>query len=135
MKHIAFLVLFSLTTLLSSSCSDDENTSDLSSINGQWKWVKSTGGFGGAETPASTGKIINLQITDAKVKLYENGNLISDKSYTIKVIPSVLGDGGDKKMWVFEDDWKQSYELSGNMLKLSDECNDCYILTYVKERN
>ena len=133
MKHITLFVLFSLTALLS-SCSKNEDTSDLSSITGKWKWIESKGGItGGTETPASTGKIINLQISSNQVKKYENGILIATHSYTIQSLPSIFG--GEKPTLVYDNEEKQSYELIGNQLNLNDECNDCYVHKYVKEEN
>jgi hypothetical protein len=133
MKHITLFVLFSLTILIS-SCSKSEDTSDLSSITGKWKWIESKGGITGCtETPASTGKIINLQISNTQVKKYENGVLIATHSYDIQSLPSIFG--GKKPILVYDNEEKQSYELIGNQLNLNDECNDCYVNKYVKEEN
>jgi hypothetical protein len=133
MKHLILFVLFSLSAVVS-SCSKNEDTSDLSSIAGKWKWIESKGGFaGGTKTPASTGKIINLQISNTQVKKYENGILIAAHAYTIESLPSIFG--GEKPTLVYDNNEKQSYEIIGNQLNLNDECHDCYVSKFVKEEN
>jgi hypothetical protein len=134
MKSNTYLLVLFLLTPFVFSCNKDQDTSNLNSINGTWRWLESTGGIvGETQTPASSGKIINLQISNTQVKKYENGNLTSENSYTIQVLPSIFG--GEKRIFVYNNGWKQSYEITGNQLKLNDECNDCYINKYVKEEN
>jgi hypothetical protein len=92
MKFKTYLLVLFLLTPFVFSCNKDQDTSNLNSINGTWRWLESTGGIvGETQTPASSGKIINLQISNTQVKKYENGNLTSENSYTIQVLPSIFG--------------------------------------------
>jgi hypothetical protein len=102
-------------------------------LTGKWGWTKSQGGIsGGVQTPTSTNKIINLEISNDRIKFFENGNLLFDKSYTIETKQSIYG--GQKQMIVYEQNFKsaQSFEIIGTQLVLNDECYDCFTNEYSK---
>jgi hypothetical protein len=133
MKTRAIILLFIVMIILL-SCSKERTTSNLNSLNGKWKWIETSEGISGKkETPATTGKIINLQISEQSIKKYENGSLISDLPYTLKTNKSFFGDV--KQILVFDGIPSQSYKIEGNQLKFFEECNDCLIYKYVKEEN
>ncbi|NGY38519.1 hypothetical protein FQU23_013490 [Flavobacterium sp. XN-5] len=121
------LVLFSII-----SCSSESSSTKNNSIIGKWNWVESSGGIDGrTETPKSTGKTIQLEISNSKIKKYVDEALVSETAYTIQTGTSIFG--GEKKLIVYENDWKQSFSRADNQLFLNDECYDCFQNKYVKE--
>ena len=121
------LVLFSII-----GCSSETSTTKNNSIVGKWNWVESSGGIDGrTETPKSTGKTIQLEISNSKIKKYVDGALVSENTYSIQTGPSIFG--GEKKLIVYENEWKQSFSRADNQLFLNDECYDCFQNKYVKE--
>ena len=141
--------LFLLLTVLClfCSCSKDDVSADISvdgtsennekpnsNLIGKWKWTKSTGGIGGIEiTPASTNKVIVLEISNDRIKVVEDGKTISDESYTIQSKKSIYG--GQKEMIVYEKNAPlyQSYEIKESELLINDECFDCFTHSYIKK--
>jgi hypothetical protein len=127
MKNFAYIIL--LFVLF--SCGAKIEPSYENSLNGKWNWVSSTGGFIGKKiTPESENKTLTLEISDSVIKKYENGNLLSKKTYSIQTQNSIYGN--DRKMIVIEDMPSQSFEVKGNTLYLNDECHDCYQSEYVR---
>lgn len=128
-KKIAFLFIF--FQLLSCSSNSKIGASSENSLNGKWNWVSSTGGFiGSTLTPASEKKTMTIEISNSTIKRYENGNLLSENTFTIKTQNSIYGD--NKKMIVIENMPSQSFEIKDNKLFLNDECHDCYQSEYVR---
>ncbi len=103
-KALNFLKGFGLLILLIIivSCSDNDNNSDKKLI-GTWSWVRTDGGFAFHihDTPATTGKNIDLKFTsDGKYFYYTNGILSSEGTYQFSTQKSIV-DGTDKKSIVF----------------------------------
>ena len=129
MKKLAclLLILFSI-----SSCSTDTSDSENKAIIGKWNWVESSGGIAGiTTTPQSTGKSIQLDISNTTVKRYMDGVLVYESSYSIQTGNSIFG--GEKKLIIYENDSKQSFVRTDSQLILNDECYDCYLNKYIKE--
>ena len=83
MKKIITLILIGI---LAFSCSNDDN-STTTQLTGSWNWVESSGGISyHTETPESTGKTVNLKITDNSIERYVNGNLDYESDYTIESV-------------------------------------------------
>ncbi|MEO6173830.1 MAG: hypothetical protein ABIP27_01655 [Flavobacterium circumlabens] len=128
-KKIAFVLVF--LQLLSCSSSSNMDTSKENPLNGKWNWVSSTGGFiGSTLTPASEKKTMTIEISNSTIKKYENGNLLSENTFSIKTQNSIYGD--NKKMIVIENMPSQSFEIKDNKLYLNDECHDCYQSEYIR---
>lgn len=129
------LYIYIFTLFFIFSCKNDNEIETLSNkeLIGNWIWKKSIGGIGGTtETPESTGKTIKLVISNEVVKIYENGNLISENNYNLQIKESIQG--GNKPMLIYSS-YKpsQNYQINGNKLYLNDECYDCYNSEYEKE--
>ena len=116
-----------------SSCTKKDDIDVASEILGTWTWVKSTGGVSGnTETPESTGKEITLEVTEDTYKRYVDGDLEIELSYFLvngrSIWTPVITD-----LLVFEDDSKQSVEMSTDKLSLYEECYDCYVHEYIRQ--
>mgnify|MGYP001814671050 CR=1 FL=1 len=125
-----YLLIPILAVLMLTGCSKD--TVEGNDLLGTWQWVETSGGMDGTiESPQTTGNDILLEITETSIKRYINGDLESDLTYTLQTGESIRG--GQREIISYENDWKQSVELSGNQLILYDECYDCYQHEYIKE--
>jgi len=128
-------VLFFITIFLLGCSNDDNgNTPDTAQqLIGNWVWVQSTGGIAGVtNTPESTGNNRRIEITSTLVSNFLNGELQSESAYAITTEESMILEG-TYEMLVYENDFKQSIVLNGNVLFLYDECNDCFMNEYRRE--
>ncbi|QSB28553.1 hypothetical protein [Flavobacterium sp. CLA17] len=73
---------------------------------------------------------MTIEISNSTIKKYENGNLLSENTFSIQTQNSIYGD--NKKMIVIENRTSQSFEIKDNKLYLNDECHDCYQSEYVR---
>lgn len=129
MKKITYLLLLLFSII---SCSTHMNDNENNTIIGKWNWVESSGGIAGiTTTPQSSGKSIQLEISNTKVKKYVDGILVLESSYSIQTGTSIFG--GEKKLIIYDNDSKQSFTRTGNQLILNDECYDCYFNRYIKD--
>lgn len=129
MRKITYLILALFSII---SCSSESNSTKNNSIIGKWNWVESSDGIDGrTETPKSTGKTIQLEISNSKIKKYVDEALVSETAYTIQTGTSIFG--GEKKLIVYENEWKQSFLHADNQLFLNDECYDCFQNKYTKD--
>ena len=129
MKKTTYLLLLLFSII---SCSTHMNDNENNTIIGKWTWVESSGGIAGiTTTPQSSGKSIQLEISNTKVKKYVDGILVLESSYSIQTGTSIFG--GEKKLIIYDNDSKQSFTRTDNQLILNDECYDCYFNSYVKE--
>lgn len=103
-------------------------------IVGKWNLTAASGGINSnSSTPQSTGKTIKLDITNNKIKTFENGALLSESNYYIQFGTSIYG--GVQKLIMLENNPNESFYLSDNNQKLviKEECFDCYQKTYSRE--
>jgi hypothetical protein len=130
MKKILFLLFIGLSI---SSCSNDDDDNQNSSLNlvGTWNWTRSSGGFiGETTTPASSGDIIRLEITNTVIKKYVNNNLISESDYIVEISPTMAGE--PREMIIKDNGDREIIDLEGSILTLTGDCSDCYISDYEK---
>ena len=87
MKKILLLVPFVATLIL--GCDPDPSVEKA--IIGEWKWIRSVGGFSGADTlapgPADT-VILTLQ-SDQTWKKQQNGQILMQGGYTVSQVTSI----------------------------------------------
>ncbi len=128
---LIFALIFALILAIT-SCSKDIKTSNGSALNGKWNWVESSGGLAGkTETPATTGKVITIEISNGIIKYFENGVQTVSDSFTTKIQNSIRGE--NKNMIIYKSGRpNQSFELNEKQLILFDECYDCYQSNYSK---
>ena len=128
---LIFALIFALILAIT-SCSKDIKTSNGSTLNGKWNWVESSGGLAGkTETPATTGKVITIEISNGIIKYFENGVQTVSDSFTTKIQNSIRGE--NKNMIIYKSGRpNQSFELNEKQLILFDECYDCYQSNYSK---
>lgn len=126
MKKLFFILIVAVF----SACERNPDSPASEKLMGKWNWVKSSGGINGkVQTPASTGKNVVLEFSASKIKIYENGILQSERSYTIQTKNSITG--GQKEMLVYEPFRPdQTFVIENQQLFLSDECADCYQSEY-----
>lgn len=130
MKKYCYIIL---SFIILSGCTRKKVNTEESEIIGNWNWVESFGGIAGIlETPESTGNTIQLDISSNTIKKYVNGVLESSLSYSIETGDSGIL-GGTQEMIIYENDFRQSFILTGNTLLLYDECDDCFQHEYEKE--
>ncbi|TRX20703.1 hypothetical protein [Flavobacterium franklandianum] len=102
MKAISLLKglgLLFLTTIMASCSEENTNIAAEKNLIGTWSWVSTSGGFAFHinDTPATTGKNIDLKFTgDGKYLYYTNGILSSEGTYQFSTQKSIV-DGTYKK--------------------------------------
>lgn len=117
-----------LTGLLGISCSKFKKENANDSIVGEWEWVKTDGGIANHihDTPASTGKKVELRLTDQSYFITTNGALSSQGTYTL-VSATCIHDHRNKAVIDFSsasDPDMMVEEMNNNTLILSDEAYD-----------
>lgn len=125
---------FIFCLILFTACSATQESGN-ESLYGTWNWIGSSGGIDGrTETPETTGRTMALQFSKNVLKKYNNGNLIQELPFSIQVRESII-DGAPRKMLIYEEQSKQSFNLSNDTLTLFDECYDCFVSRYIRSTN
>ena len=128
-------LLFLITII--ASCSE-ENTSIATEkkLIGTWSWVRTDGGFAFNihDTPATTGKNIDLKFTsDGKYLYYTNGILSSEGTYQFSTQKSIV-DGTYKKSIIFSVGGEMIIaKIDNTNLELDDNNYDGIGSSYVKK--
>lgn len=100
---------------------------------GTWEWSESTGGIAGIKlTPESSGTTSKLIITLEKVKTFKDGNLISEKNYTLSIRPSITSQT-DTDQITIGDNYSQTIKIESDKLSLIDEVYDGYYNIYTRK--
>jgi len=129
MKKIVLssVYLVSASVLLLLSCSKQKDTDP--GLAGNWEWVSTNGGIANHihETPASTGKNVQLNITaDNKYSVYTNGALTSQGTLSFTG-QACIHDHTNKKVIVFSNPADQAMmieRIDNSFLELSDNAYD-----------
>lgn len=138
----SFLILTAIA-LIVFSCSKEakdksENCLSKPTLTGTWKWVRSDGGIANNihETPASTGKNINIALNnDLRYFIYTNGILTSQGTYNF-ITQNCIHDNTNKKVIDFSspNDRDMMIEnMDHQTLNLSDNVFDGVRSLYLKE--
>lgn len=116
-------------SLFSVACSKNMSpATGENNLTGGWQWVRSDGGFGYHihDTPASTGKNIELRFSDADgYAFYTNGALTSQGTYKLekkqcihdKAVKTLINFSGADTDLMIE-------KMDGGTMELSDEHYD-----------
>jgi hypothetical protein len=124
-KGIPFLIILPAFAFI--ACSKNDETAAVASLAGNWQWVSTDGGIAAHihETPANTGKNIELKITaDGTYTVYTNGQLSSAGTYTIET-RKCIHDHANKPFIIFSADRDVMIEnLDVISLEVSDEAYD-----------
>lgn len=126
-----FLLIASTASCSKQDCrtSDPSDTPEKKGLPGTWKWVRTDGGIANHihETPASTGKNIELQIKpDFTYAVYTNGTVTSQGTYILDT-RNCIHDHTSKQVINFSslnDQDMMIEKLDGINLELSDEAYD-----------
>ena len=139
MKNTIFICLLLIFATISCSKSSTEELNDNitnAKLLGKWEWIESKGGLSGNSiiTPNSTNKTVYLEITNDKIKRFENGILISNIFYVLESKRSIFS-GTFVQTIVYDQSaqMQQSFDITNNSLILNDECYDCFTHTFVKK--
>lgn len=139
MKNTIFICVLLIFATISCSKSSTEELNDNitnAKLLGKWEWIESKGGLSGNSiiTPNSTNKTVYLEITNDKIKRFENGILISNIFYVLESKRSIFS-GTFVQTIVYDQStqMKQSFDITNNSLILNDECYDCFVHTFVKK--
>ena len=128
MKNTFLLLIFMSLV----HCTSDNDSMTNKELLGVWHWTESTGGIDGrTETPESTGNTIYLEISSSLIKTYLNDVLQSELTYHIEIGESIRS--SEKELLIiYENGFKQSFEVTDGQLSLFDECYDCFNSSYIK---
>lgn len=124
------MLLLLLTTMVSCTDTDDTNT-----LIGTWSWTETSGGIAGIhETPASTGKTIDLKFTsNGQYFYYTNGVISSEGTYKFSTQKSIV-DGTNKKSIVFSVDREMVIaKIDNENLELDDNVYDGFGSSYIRK--
>ena len=134
MKKFTLLLIFA--TLI--SCSNDDNdVSSKNNLKGKWNWLITKGGISStSQTPETTKQTRVIEFSGNTLKTYVNGTLLQTQNFSIKI--KRASDGGFRKVILIDpgDTYinqiyiDRSFEIIGNKLYLTDECDDCYRSVY-----
>ncbi len=107
-------------------------------VYGNWNWISSSGGFAGIEkSPESEGYEQGLTISESGVfSIFRADTLAFQHNFSIVEEESIIHNKS-RLMLTFEGDdmIDQSFVIKGNdTLILVEECWDCFIHKYVREK-
>ena len=132
------LSLIAVAGLIFTSCSKKDHAgcdlNNTTEVKGIWNWQKTDGGIGYNihDTPASTGKTIQLVLSDNSYSFYTNGVLTSGGTYSIND-RTCIHDGATKRMIDYSSDADTDLMVESivdNVITLSDENYDGTISIY-----
>ena len=130
------LGLFFLITIMVSCSDENTNITAEKNLVGTWSWVRTDGGFAFHihDTPATTGKNIDLKYTsDGKYFYYTNGIVSNEGTYTFSTQKSIV-DGTDKKSIVFSADGEMIIaQIDNTILHLDDNNYDGIGSSYIRK--
>ena len=127
-NKLVCLLTIVMVIVFAAACSKDGKKSPVEeNLVGTWQWVRTDGGlaFHIHDTPASTGKNIDLKInSDGKYFIYTNGVLTSEGTYTLET-RKCIHDHADKNFINFSSDPDFMVEtIDEENLATSDEAHD-----------
>jgi hypothetical protein len=138
MKLKLFVIV--IISMIAMSCAKEKTiefksyTDVPSELIGSWKWIYTSGGFGGVVyTPATTGETRKIDFGDNYIlKYYSSGNLKSEIPFSIEKGVSALSH--DSVFFLVNTLWsRQSIVFkSSDTLLLSDEFFDGYGNYYLR---
>ncbi|KAF2333817.1 hypothetical protein [Flavobacterium daemonense] len=126
-----------LLIVILNSCSNNESelndAQTQALLGGRWNWVQSTTQSNSTPiTPAIVNKSRVLAFSGTSYKEYENGTLISNRTFFVVKKPSIYG--GEKNMFVFKNAYsstskssifratgESSFEIIGKKLYIREE--------------
>ena len=99
---------------------------ELNSLSGRWEWVQSSGGISGSvSTPATTGKVIFLDISkDETYTLTENNQVIRQGKLNLKDQHCIHTNGSKLSIDLGEGHRLSIESMTTTKLTLSDEFPD-----------
>lgn len=117
------VLLFILILFLSTSCEKEEVAANT--LIGKWQWLRTDGGWGVDDTPASTGTTIELEFKKGnKFKEYTNGALTAQGIIRFKT-KRCIHDHSEKQVIHFSSGKKMMIEhLDAESLLLSNDFYD-----------
>ncbi len=133
MKKYYLLLFIAILSSCTSTDSEPNDTKAQAMLGGSWNWVQSTTQSNNTPiTPALLNKNRVLEFSGTSYKQYENGNLISNRTFFVVKKPSIYG--GEKNMFVFKDAYsltskssifratgESSFEIIGKKLYIREE--------------
>ncbi|RCW92004.1 hypothetical protein [Winogradskyella arenosi] len=138
------LICILVLTFALSSCSttDDETAISNSDLVGSWQWTQTAGGlFYSEETPETTGKELELSLTDANnFSIAENGTEIANGTYALSLETSIYS-GETARFITLEtiDQQDVGFVKNGiikisnnNQLKIADNNYDGFSSSFIK---
>ena len=127
------LLCLSPILLLFACASTQTNTDKAPKIEGNWRWIETTGGFAGiTKTPENSSDIKHLQITKDSVFAYDRGELQYAQAYKLTLAQSQLS---NKTEWLLHEDPMRTFiSRQDSVLVLKEDCFDCFTHKYVKMR-
>mgnify|MGYP005847180983 CR=1 FL=1 len=129
------LIFFLLFGLFFSACSIVSSDSNSSQIVGQWEWFRSAGGFIGEIITTDSAGVSTRHITfksNFKFSFFRADTVVVSGKYSIskKNGETVISYDTEKKFF-----FDQRVRFKGNdTLILADECADCYINYYKRDK-
>ncbi len=116
---ILILVLF--------GCKKEDDDTKTGTINGEWTWVESTGGFGGwTLTPESENMTKKLVIDNFFFKEFVNDTLVLETQYELGISDEPLLGTEEKTFIAYDSGGEQAIIIGETELILFDQCYDCF---------
>jgi hypothetical protein len=102
-------------------------------IFGKWNYEHNTGGWSGSGGSNRFCDDCWIEITEKGCfTVYEGDDKISKTKFTIEMIESIY-DGSQRPALVYKDGFRDSYQVNGDNLTLSDETYDGYTYQFIKK--
>lgn len=124
---------FFLVLLFLASCSNDEPQIKANELVGEWKWVRTTGGFAGVNQTPAEGEVKMLQFNnDYAYQKTNNGTVVKSGKYLLGTTESMLF---NKEMPSLTLDSIETYlyAYDGDVLTLSEDVYDGFSYQYIRK--
>ncbi len=137
-RKMAFLLAAVIIGSVSCNVFDNDEPYIPNSLEGTWKWQRTTGGFAGviidADSVDYTRKLVIKE--NAKAYIYKNGHIIYKFDIKFEDHEWLWTEGPSWVFYPLNDQNRPSMfvlELESNELVLQDPCTDCYTQYFTKD--
>lgn len=132
MKNKQVLALILGVFLVLAACRKETACEQPPGIQGEWRWTKSVGGFGGwTNTPESEMKTQTLKIDDFFYEEYVNDSLVQRVEYDLDIRDENYF--GTNQYLVLENVTEYAVKVSDSTLELYELCFDCFTHYYARK--
>jgi len=140
LKYITYILLVTLFVSCKTHLLTPDN--DEKQLMGKWRWIETSGGFGGQISNPETEKItMSIEfLPKGIIREYKNKEFISRINYVLENGKSIYFPEEVKLINYLDKDpsvqarVRDYFEIKGDTLILKNECYDCFTKIFIRER-